>query len=150
METYMTNFDNDDDDKNRHSRTSQTAQKPVIHASDTPTDSRRRKRSRSEFSDAFVSELYEDFVTHGARAIRKARRTNVIQYLKICAGLLPTDLNVKQSDDFSDLSDEELELRIAHITARLRQLGYQNRYIDLYDETDRRVRPLSLPKPEKN
>jgi hypothetical protein len=144
----MSDYEESKDMKRHGADCGQTAEEIAAEpASPTP---RRRKVSRSEFSDAFVTELHADFVKHGASAIRKARRTSALQYLRICAAVLPKDVTFKQESEFEDMTDEEIEQRIAHILRNLRQLGYRNPYTDIYEGLEPPNGMPALPKPKEN
>lgn len=81
----------------------------------------RPKGARSKLSEAFLDALHDDFVEHGVEAIATVRMEKPDQYLKIIASILPKDLNVK-TNDFSELSDEELDACIRSLDAELRPL----------------------------
>lgn len=78
----------------------------------------RPKGSRNKLGEAFLKALQEDFDQHGAAAIVTTRETKPEVYVKVIAGLLPSEhnLNVNRMDD---LSDDELRERIAGLAAQL-------------------------------
>ena len=71
----------------------------------------RPKGSRNKLGEDFLSALQQDFAVHGADTITKVREERPHEYLKIVAGLLPKELNVK-TNAVEDLTDDELEAAI--------------------------------------
>ena len=71
----------------------------------------RPKGSRSKLSEAFLTNLFEDWEQHGVAAIKAVRSDKPDVYLRIVASILPKDLNVNVNK-YEDLSDEELVERI--------------------------------------
>lgn len=69
----------------------------------------RPKGSRNKLGEAFIEALYDDFLLEGKGAIENARVTDPMGYVKVCASILPKELNVRKE---SELSDEELDARI--------------------------------------
>lgn len=78
----------------------------------------RPKGSRNKLGEAFLQALQEDFDTHGADAIVKTRETKPEVYVRVIAGLLPSEhtLNINRNEE---LSDDELRARIADLAAQL-------------------------------
>lgn len=78
----------------------------------------RPKGSRNKLGEAFLKALQEDFDAHGAKAIVKTRETKPEVYVRVIAGLLPSEhnLNINRNED---LSDDELRSRIADLVASL-------------------------------
>src|SRR5262249_3320201 len=75
--------------------------------------------TRRSFNKDFLLALAADFKKHGAAAIEKVRKTQPAAYMKICALLVPREVNVEHSGGVNDLTDEELEQAIAAIKAML-------------------------------
>lgn len=69
----------------------------------------RPKGSRNKLGEAFIDDLYADWLEHGAATIRQVREERPQDYLKVAAGLLPKELKIERSDD---LTDEQLDARI--------------------------------------
>ena len=62
----------------------------------------------------------DDWRQHGARALARLRETNVATYCKLMVLLVPRDLRVEHHiDPTKELSNEQLDSMIAHITERL-------------------------------
>lgn len=71
----------------------------------------RPKGSRNKLGEDFLTALQMDFAEHGPAIIAKVREDRPHEYLKVVAGLLPKELNVKTSP-LENLSDDELEASI--------------------------------------
>lgn len=71
----------------------------------------RAKGSRNKLGEDFLSALQADFALHGAGTITKVREERPHEYLKIVAGILPKELNLKTSP-VEEMTDEELEAAI--------------------------------------
>lgn len=78
----------------------------------------RPKGSRNKLGEAFLKALQEDFDEHGAEAIVQTRVTKPEVYVRVIAGLLPSEhnLNINRNEE---LSDDELRARIADLAAQL-------------------------------
>jgi hypothetical protein len=74
--------------------------------------------TRNRFSKKFDDALLRDFEEHGEGAIRIARIERPTEYLKLIASRFPIEFQFTDSR-LKDLSDDELELFIAHIRAQL-------------------------------
>lgn len=70
------------------------------------------KGSRNKLGEAFLTELYTDWQTHGATVIQTVRAEKPDAYLKVVASLLPKQLEIKD-DTFAGLTDEQLASLIA-------------------------------------
>jgi hypothetical protein len=87
----------------------------------------RPKGSRNKLGEAFVADLYADWIEHGIEAVQKVRQDRPHDYLKVIASILPKDLHVKVSE-FDEMSDADL-------VARIRQLhGIVRPFLDENDE----------------
>lgn len=75
----------------------------------------RPKGSRNKLGEAFLSALHDDFAEHGVEAIERTRTEKPEVYVRVIAGLLPSEhtLNVNKLDD---LSDAELSERLRQLT----------------------------------
>lgn len=78
----------------------------------------RPKGARNKFGEAFLEAMLADFEENGAAAIEACRKEKPDAYLKVAASILPRELNVKVSE-LDDLSDEQLDRRIAAVLALL-------------------------------
>lgn len=76
----------------------------------------RPKGARNRFGEAFVEALANDFENNGVAVIETVRATDPVQYLKVCASILPKELNVKM-DPLDDMTDDELIKRIRDLDA---------------------------------
>lgn len=67
----------------------------------------RPKGSRNKLGEAFIADLYADWLAHGSEVIEAVRKDRPQDYLKVTASILPKQLEVK-TDAFDGVSDEEL------------------------------------------
>src|SRR5262249_53273452 len=60
--------------------------------------------TRRSFNKEFLLALAADFKKHGAAAIEKVRKTQPAAYIKICALLVPREMQIEHSstDDLAD------------------------------------------------
>lgn len=54
----------------------------------------RPKGSRDAFSEDFIKAMAADFAEHGVRVLKEVRENDPASYLRVCAGLVPKDVNV--------------------------------------------------------
>lgn len=73
--------------------------------------------TRVKLQGKFMSALADDFELHGVRAIQKAREQDPLGYVKVCASLMPKQ--VEERKPLEDLNDDELTAAIALLRARL-------------------------------
>lgn len=83
----------------------------------------RPKGSRNKFAEEFIKDFLSDWEKFGKEAIKKARRTDPVAYLKVAASLLPKDFNLNVSSEaelekmLEKFDDEQLEAIFTAITA---------------------------------
>ena len=75
--------------------------------------------TRRSFNKDFLLALAADFKKHGAGAIEKVRKTQPAAYMKICALLVPREMQIEHSSTIKQMSDEQIEEAIAAIQAML-------------------------------
>jgi len=75
--------------------------------------------TRRSFNKDFLLALAADFKKHGAAAIEKVRKTQPAAYMKICALLVPREMQIERSGTIKQMSDEQIEEAIAAIRAML-------------------------------
>ena len=66
----------------------------------------RTKGSRHRLGEDFLNKLQADFHEHGVRVIAQVREERPHEYLKVLAGILPKQIEIK--DDLSEMTDEQL------------------------------------------
>ena len=77
-------------------------------------------RQRSEaWLFLFRTALAEDFEQHGVDVLKITRMEKPVEYIRIVAGFMPKELEIMDSR-LTDLSDEELDVFLAKLRARLR------------------------------
>lgn len=79
----------------------------------------RPKGARSKLAEAFVADLYENWLANGAETLEQVRVDKPDQYVKVIASILPQQLNVTVSD-LDELSDEQLDRRIDALARALK------------------------------
>jgi hypothetical protein len=72
-----------------------------------------RQTKRVLVNKAFLEALAEDFRQGGAEAIARVRKEHPAVYMKICALLVPRELQVEQSGGVKAMTDEQLEASLA-------------------------------------
>ena len=65
--------------------------------------------TRRSFNKDFLLALATDFKQHGASAIKKVREQTPAAYMKICALLVPRELQVEHRGGVKPMSDEQLQ-----------------------------------------
>ena len=81
----------------------------------------RPKGSRNKLSEAFVTDLFETWQTHGRKAIERVVNETPAAYLKVVASLVPRELKVTSEDRFAGMSDEDLEAAIGILDRVIRE-----------------------------
>ena len=76
-------------------------------------------RQRARFSAEFIAALRRDFQQGGPAAIAKVRKYQPAAYMKICALLVPRELQVEHSGGVKSMTDEQLEAAVEAIKAIL-------------------------------
>jgi hypothetical protein len=68
--------------------------------------------TRRSFDRDFLLALAADFKKHGAAAIEKVRKQQPAVYMKICALLVPREMQVEHSGGVKSMTDEQIERSI--------------------------------------
>lgn len=55
--------------------------------------------ARNRVTTAFLEALATDFAEHGQGVIEEARKIDPVGYMRVCASLVPKDLNVSTEDN---------------------------------------------------
>jgi hypothetical protein len=77
--------------------------------------------TRRSFNKDFLLALAADFKKHGAAAIEKVRKTQPAAYMKICALLVPREMQVEHTNRIKQMTDEQLERAIEMVEEMIRQ-----------------------------
>lgn len=93
----------------------------------------RPKGSRNKLGEAFIADLYADWLAHGADVIEKVRAERPQDYLKVTASILPKQLEVK-TDAFEGVSDEELASLVTIVRAAIDSSPESGSGTDAQDE----------------
>ena len=103
------------------------------------------QHTRHIFNKAFVQALAADFRKGGPEAIAKVRKQQPAAYMKICALLVPREMQVEHSGGVKSKTDEELERGIEAIQAMLaaRDAGSHAKMIEAVPER------VALPAPSR-
>jgi hypothetical protein len=75
--------------------------------------------TRRSFNKDFLLALAADFKKHGAAAIEKVRKQQPAAYMKICALLVPREMQVEHTNRIKQMSDEQIEAAIEAIQGML-------------------------------
>ncbi len=78
----------------------------------------RPKGVRNKFGEAFLEAIHNDFQEHGEAAIIKARTEKPVEYLKVCASLLPKDVNINVNP-LEEMTNDQLLERIRALDAEI-------------------------------
>src|SRR5262245_28321643 len=70
------------------------------------------QRTRHIFNKAFLEALAADFRKGGPEAIAKVREQQPAAYMKICALLVPREMQVEHTNRIKQMTDEELEAAV--------------------------------------
>jgi len=84
-----------------------------------PVSPGRPKGARNKLGEAFLEAMQKDFEEHGAQAIAQARETKPEVYVRVIAGLLPTEHKLTINDQFSEMTDAELAERLQRLAATI-------------------------------
>ncbi len=104
----------------------------------------RPKGSRNKLSEDFVAALYDDFREHGSAAIAACRAEKPDVYVRVIAGILPKDVQLKvQSLD--ELTDDQLMCKLASLTEMAKPLLAKLNSIDLQAVDITQVEPQWSP-----
>jgi hypothetical protein len=88
-------------------------------------------RRRTVLTDGVVAAFMADWAQHGAKALARLRETNVATYCKLMVLLVPRDLRVEHHvDPTKELSNEQLDSMITHITEQLEAKANEARIIN--------------------
>ena len=94
--------------------------------------------TRRSFNKDFLLALAADFKKHGAAAIEKVRKTQPAVYMKICALLVPREMQIEHSGTIKQMSDEQIEQAILAVRALM-----ERRMIDVTPTTSSGESPKS-------
>ena len=79
----------------------------------------RPKGARNKLSEAFVADVYENWLANGAGTLEQVRVDKPDVYVRVVASILPQQLNVTVND-LDELSDEQLDQRINALARALK------------------------------
>ena len=83
-----------------------------------PVPTGRPKGARNRLTQRFFNDMLQDWEAHGAQAIADFRAERPHEYVKLVAGLLPRQLNVKVNE-LDELSDEQINEQFNALVAQL-------------------------------
>ena len=69
----------------------------------------RAKGSRNKLSEAFISDIYDDWLDHGKDIIQAVRENDPAAFLRICASLIPKQFDIN-GDSESQAFDRMIEV----------------------------------------
>ena len=82
--------------------------------------------TRRSFNKDFLLALAADFKKHGAAAIEKVRKTQPAAYMKICALLVPREMQIEHSGTIKQMSDEQKESFELAVCQAVQMLGIRH------------------------
>ena len=91
--------------------------KTRFSSTNQPVKTGRKVGSRDKITSDFLRVLCEDFEENGPAAVQAAREKDPMGYVKVVAGLLPKEIEIKNPLD--GMSDDEMADTLAVITAEL-------------------------------
>jgi hypothetical protein len=71
----------------------------------------RPKGSRNKLGEDFIAAMQADFAEHGAATIKQVREEKPADYIKVVAGILPKELNVR-TEALEEIAEDELAAAI--------------------------------------
>lgn len=77
-------------------------------AGETGNPAGRPKGARNKLGEVFLDALYEDFKANGTAAIQDARKESPLGYVRVCASLLPAEINITKTNVFDEFTASEL------------------------------------------
>lgn len=77
----------------------------------------RPKGSRNKLGEAFIQDMYENWMENGVSTIETVRLEKPDQYLKVVASILPQQMEIKTPED--GLTDDQLDALIAAVDTAL-------------------------------
>lgn len=87
-----------------------------------PGNPGRPKGARNKLGEAFLEAMLDDFTQHGVAAIETVRSEKPDQYLKVIASILPKEMNLNVTEQFSEMTDDELADRARRLARDLAPL----------------------------
>ena len=87
-----------------------------------PKSPGRPKGARSKLGEAFLEAMLENFSAHGPETIEAVRAEKPDQYLKVIASILPKEMNLNVTEQFSEMTDDELADRARRLARDLAPL----------------------------
>ena len=101
--------------------------------------------TRRAFNKRFLLDLAEDWQQHGREVFKRVRRESPAAYLKVCAMLVPKEMQIEHKGGIKAMTDEQIEAAIEMIQGMLaaREAGADAKVIEGIAE------PVSEPSPRR-
>src|SRR5262245_55800407 len=101
--------------------------------------------TRRAFNKRFLLDLAEDWQQHGREVFKRVRRESPAAYLKVCAMLVPKEMQIEHKGGIKAMTDEQIEAAIEMIQGMLaaREAGADAKVIEGVAE------PVSEPGPRR-
>jgi hypothetical protein len=93
--------------------------KPFVRGMQKVPGSGRVKGSRNKISEAFLHDLATEWEASGPDALKIMAKDEPGNFVKVVAALLPKEFSI-EDNRLADLNDEELDLLINELRAKLR------------------------------
>jgi hypothetical protein len=75
--------------------------------------------TRRAFNKRFLLDLAEDWQQHGREVFKRVRRESPAAYLKVCAMLVPKEMQIEHKGGIKAMTDEQIEAAIEMIQGML-------------------------------
>jgi hypothetical protein len=82
--------------------------------------------SRNKLGEAFLKDVHEHWVEHGAAALKKICEERPYDYVRMVAGILPKEIKM-QVNELDELTDVQLGIQLTAILGELAELGMDYR-----------------------
>ena len=88
--------------------------------------------TRRAFNKRFLLDLAEDWQQHGREGFKRVRRESPAAYLKVCAMLVPKEMQIEHKGGIKAMTDEQIEAAIEMIQGMLaaREAGADAKVIE--------------------
>jgi len=117
--------------------------------------------TRRAFNKRFLLDLAEDWQQHGREVFKRVRRESPAAYLKVCAMLVPKEMQIEHKGGIKAMTDEQIEAAIEMIQGMLaaREAGADAKVIEGIAEPvnepgprrkAKRLADLTLTEPDNN
>ena len=83
----------------------------------------RKVGARVKFSENFLEALRQDFKAHGKDVIKIAREKSPVEYLKVCAALVPKAMQIEAMIDVEHTHNNKFDIQLNDFSEAMRRYG---------------------------